>query len=337
MVRKSHASGDITVHDVAKRAGVSQPTVSLVLSGHPTARVAPATRERVRKPAEELGYRPNVVARGLQQRRSFALGLIVPDLRNPFSIDLVSGAERVAAEEGYAVLLCDARERSIEDHIEALESRWIDGVIVEPATAAVAQMALRRNLVVINEPSADNPTVMADMESAGRFAARHLLDLGHRAIGFVGPASDLFRYRAMERAFVRTLREADAQIESEWMRRTPASARGGEAAATAIASLSQRPTAVFCANDLIAIGAMKSFAARKVRVPEDMSVIGCDDIEMAALVQPELTTIALPARELGARAARIVIRDITGVRQERHPRPLPARLVVRGSTARVSA
>jgi DNA-binding LacI/PurR family transcriptional regulator len=325
-------SPNVTVHDVARRAGVSQPTVSLVLSGHPTARVAPATRERVRQAAEELGYRPNVVARGLQQRRSFALGVIVPDLRNPFSIDVISGAERVAAEEGHAVLLCDARERAAADHIEALQSRWIDGVIVEPAANA-ARLPFSHHVVLINEPSADSPAVLADMEHAGRVVAQHLLQLGHTAIGFIGPASDLYRYRIMERAFVRALRDAGIVIRSEWLRRTAPSAQGGERAARALLGLHERPTAVFCANDLIAIGALKACAAIGVRVPADLSIVGCDDIELARLVQPELTTVAVPARELGARAARILIRGLETQRGHAQ-KPLPVHLVVRGTSAR---
>lgn len=326
-------SAAITVHDVAKRAGVSQPTVSLVLSGHPTARVAPATRAKVHRAAQELGYRPNVVARGLNKRRSFALGIVLPDLRNPVSIDLISGAERVAAQEGYALLLCDARARTIDEHLDELESRWIDGVIVDAATTDEVDLKLRRNVVMINEPSTSHPSVVADMEMAGMLAARHFIGLGHREIGFIGPASSLFRYRGLERGFVRTLSEAGIEIRSDWFRRAPATARGGEAACEGLFAVRSRPTALLCANDVTALGAIKALSTRKLKAPEDMSVLGCDDIEMARLVQPELSTIALPVRELGARAVRTLIRDLQGVSQERRARPLPVHLVARATTA----
>jgi DNA-binding LacI/PurR family transcriptional regulator len=332
--RARKANRGPTVHDIARRAGVSQPTVSLVLSGHPTARVAPATRERVRRAAEELGYRPNMVARGLQQRRSFALGVIVSDLRNPFSVAVINGAERVAAKEGYAVLLCDAHDRSVRTHLDELHARLIDGVVVESSGAAswLETQPQYRNLVLIDEPSSVLPAVLADIEEAGRLAARHLLGLGHRRIGFAGPATDLHRYRRMERAFVQELRQANVGVRSDWLRRCPATAAGGEAATRTVLAQADRPTAVFCANDLIAIGALKACAALGVHVPGQMSVMGCDDVEMAQLVVPELTTIALPARELGARAARLLIRRIEGQTSDRSHRPLPARLVVRGST-----
>jgi DNA-binding LacI/PurR family transcriptional regulator len=170
------------------------------------------------------------------------------------------------------------------------------------------------------------------MANAGVLVARHLLQLGHSAIGFIGPASDLFRYRIMERAFVRTLSEAGVVIRSDWLRRATPSAQGGQTAARALIDLHERPTAVFCANDLVAIGALKACAARGLRVPADLSIVGCDDVELAHLVQPELTTIAVPARELGARAARILIRG--GATRRSRAQPLPVHLVVRGPTAR---
>src|SRR5215208_42760 len=146
----------VTTKDVAARAGVSQPTVSLVLSRSAHARVAPETRERVLKAAAELGYRPNVLARGLVQRRSYALGVIVPDIRNPFFADVISGAERVAAEEGYAVLLCEAGDAagSAERHLETLHGRLIDGVILDAVGAAAMDDDLLRglNVVLIDEP-----------------------------------------------------------------------------------------------------------------------------------------------------------------------------------------
>src|SRR5687767_9575236 len=125
-----------TSHDVAARAGVSQPTVSLVLSSNPKARVASATRERVLRAAEELGYRPNVIARSLVRRRSYALGVLVPDLGNQFFADVVSGAERVAAEEGYAVVLTEQRDAPLERQLDALRARQIDGVILDAAGAS---------------------------------------------------------------------------------------------------------------------------------------------------------------------------------------------------------
>lgn len=318
------------------KAGVSQPTVSLVLGDNPTARVSAATRERVLEAAEALGYRPNVLARGLKQRRSYALGVIVPDLANPFYVMAVSGIERVAAERGYAVLLCDAREVNAAEHLAALRSRLIDGVIVsgrwasELPESAVGDL----NLVLIDEASERWPAVVSDAAAAGRLAAEHLLGLGHETLGFIGPAYDLYRFRMRERGFVQALRARGVTLASEHLRRAPPTAVGGEDAMRGLLAAARRPTAVFCANDLMAAGALKACSAAGVPVPEVLSLIGCDDLELARLVTPSLTTIAVPARELGARAARLLLSRIEPDERAPGTRPLPVKLVERDTTAR---
>ena len=336
--RSSAAQRRVTTHDVAARAGVSQPTVSLVLSRNPNARVAADTRERVLKAAEELGYRPNVVARSLVRRRSYAIGLVVPDLANQFFAHVVSGAQRVAVEEGYAVLLCEQRGTSIDQHLEALRARQVDGLILDAAGASAIPEELLDgiNVVLIDQPSERWPGVASDAEGAGRMAAEHLVGLGHRRIAFIGPSADVHSFRMRERGFTRAVRAAGVPIETELFRRARATVAGGHAAMRALLALPTPPTAVFCANDLIALGAYKACAQAGIAIPGDISIVGCDDIEFAQLVTPELTTIAVPARELGARAARLLIRRLSGQStSNRSPRPLPARLVVRGSTGRI--
>ncbi|MFL5575519.1 MAG: LacI family DNA-binding transcriptional regulator [Gemmatimonadaceae bacterium] len=326
-----------TSHDVAARAGVSQPTVSLVLSSNPKARVASATRERVLRAAAELGYRPNVVARSLVRRRSYALGVIVPDLSNQFFADVVSGAERVATEEGYAVFLFAQRDVPLDRQLEALRARQIDGVIVDAAGASAVAPAVFEglNVVLVDAPADRWPGVASDAEGAGRMAAEHLLALGHRRVAFAGPSADVHGFRMRERGFVRALAAAGVALPSELLRRVPATLDGGQAAMRALLALpaGQRPTACFCANDLLALGAHKACTQLGVAMPGAMSLVGCDDIPFARLVTPELTTVAVPARELGARAARLLVREIAGQGGARQQaRPLPVRLVVRGTT-----
>ena len=340
MAKRTSAQRRATTHDVAAKAGVSQPTVSLVLSRNPTARLSANTRERVLKAAEELGYRPNVVARSLVRRRSYAIGLVVPDLANQFFAHVVSGAQRVAIEEGYAVLLCEQRGTSIDQHLDALRARQVDGLILDAAGAASIPEELLDgiNVVLIDQPSERWPGVASDAEGAGRMAAEHLLGLGHRRVAFIGPSADVHSFRMRERGFTRAIRAAGISLESELMRRAPATVAGGHAAMRALLALPNAPTAVFCANDLLALGAYKACGQASVQVPRDVSIVGCDDIEFAQLVTPELTTVAVPARELGARAARLLTRGLAGdpAPPSQRGRPLPVRLMVRGSTARVS-
>lgn len=323
----------ITARDVARRAGVSQPTVSLVLTNNPRARVAERTRERVLLAAQELGYQPNLVARGLVSQRSFGLGVVVPNLDNPFFTEVVSGAERVAAESGYAVLLCDTRQTPAARHIESLRARLIDGVIMDPGSAAAVppELLAELNVVVVDATDGDLPGVSSDVVGTGRLVAGHLLGLGHRRLAFIGPATDSRVFRLRERGFVETARAAGVRFPSSHIRRAPATLAGGKAAMRELLA-GDRPTAVFCANDLTALGALKACHAAGVRVPHDMSVVGCDDIEMAVVVTPELTTVRVPARGLGARAARMLVGLIEG-RSRRPGAPLPVELIVRGTTA----
>jgi DNA-binding LacI/PurR family transcriptional regulator len=325
----------VTARDVAARAGVSQPTVSLVLSGNPTARLSPETRARVKRAARELGYRPNVAARGLARGRSYALGILVPDLRNPFFADVASGAQRVATEEGYAVLLAEAREVEPSRHLEALRARRVDGIIIDAVGASDLDPELLAglNVVLIDEPSTRWPGVASDALGAGRAAADHLLSLGHRRLAVMGPAIDVHTFRQRERGFISAIRAAGIPLPSTLLQRARPTVGGGQEAMRALLALPERPTGVFCANDLMALGALKACARARVAVPDVMSIVGCDDVELARVVTPELTTIAIPARELGARAARMLARQLDGRgKPVSSSRPLPATLKVRGTS-----
>ena len=325
----------ITAADVARKAGVSQPTVSLVLSKNPKARVAKATRARVLQAAKELGYRPNRLAQGLVHQRSFALGLIVPGFANPVYSNIVTGAERVAAEEGYAVLLCEADQVDASYHLQALIDRQVDGVIIAGiAAGALAEQDLARlNVVLINQPSEQYSTVAGDSLAAGRAAAQHLLELGHERIAFIGPSTSLPAFRLRERGFAEGLRAAKVIPSSDYWQRADASVAGGLRAMRALLALAEPPTAVFCATDIIALGAHKAVSKAGIRLGVDLSLLGCDDIEMNTLVSPELSSIRTPQRELGARAVRLLIQQLDDAKASTHI--LPVTLVKRGTTGKV--
>lgn len=327
----------VTALEVARQAGVSQPTVSLVLSRNPTARVAPETRARVLKAAEELGYRPNRLAQGLVHRRSFAIGVIVPGFANPVNASIISGVERVAADAGYAVLLCETAEVDVAQHLKALADRQIDGVVlagISEASLSGAELD-RLNLILINQSSERFSTVEDDSLAAGTLAAEHLLELGHRRIAFIGPGSSASTFRLRERGFATRLRAGGVTLVSEhWLRSEPTVAAGMQAM-RALLARSDRPTAVFCANDLIALGAHKACAKAGVAPPKEMSILGCDGLDLGTLVTPELSSISTPQRELGARAVRLLLRqlDAKGKVMPSH-QTLPVKLLLRGTTAR---
>lgn len=327
----------VTALEVARQAGVSQPTVSLVLSRNPKARVAPETRARVLKAAEELGYRPNRLAQGLVRRRSYAIGVVVPGLANPVNTSIVSGVERVAVEAGYAVLLCETGEVDAAQHLKALADRQIDGVVL----VGVSEAALpvpdldRLNLVLINQTSERFSTVSGDSLAAGALAAEHLLALGHRRFGFIGPGSLAMSFRMRERGYAAALRDAGIVPAGEHWLRADQTVAGGIGAMTTLLAQAERPTAVFCANDLIALGAHKACAMAGVRLPGDLSLLGCDGVDLGTLVTPELSSIVTPQRELGARAVRLLLRQLDGEGRVAPSRQmLPVKLLPRGTTGR---
>ena len=326
----------VTALEVAKVAGVSQPTVSLVLSHNPKARVSPETRARVIKIAEELGYRPNRLAQGLVHRRSFALGVIVPGFANPVNSAIISGAERVATKAGYAVLLCETGEVGVGQHLKALVDRQIDGVIIagisedELADADLGGV----NVVLVNQQSDVFSTVQDDSLRAGTIAAEHLLGLGHRTLAFIGPVTLASAFRLRERGFAEALRVADAVPSSDYWQRADATVAGGVSAMRALLALRTPPTAVFCANDLGALGAHKACAIAGVSLPADLSILGCDDIDLGTLVTPELSTVSTPKRELGARAVRLLLRQLEGGEASvPTAQTMPVKLLLRGTTS----
>jgi LacI family transcriptional regulator len=301
--------------------------------------VSAQTRERVVRAAGELGYRPNILARGLVQRKSYAIGVMVPDLSNPFFLDVVTGVQRVAAEAGYAVLPGDVREVPPQRHLDALLARQVDGVILDGFGALALQEGalMGMKVVLVDEPSERWPGVASDALGAGRLAAEHLIGLGHTRLAFAGPATDVHGLRMRERGFFQALREAGIALPSERLRRVPPTVSGGLAAMKALLALppAQRPTACFCAVDLLAAGALKACLTAGVAVPGEMSIVGCDDVELARVLTPELTTVRVPARELGARAARLLIRQLDDEAWTPKPgKPLPVKLITRGTTGR---
>lgn len=325
----------VTSRDVASRAGVSQATVSLVFSGASPGRVSTVTRDRVLAAAQDLGYEPNVVARALVQGRSYTIGVVVPSMRDPFFVDAVTGAQRVAREEGYALIVAEADEASVDSTVAMLRGRQVDGMLIDAlGISSINADALEgMRVVLIDELSERWPGVVSDAEEAGRLVAAHMLELGHRRIGFLGPLSEAHAFRQRERGFMRTLRAAGLVPPSEHVRRVRATVDGGRTGTQAILATSPRPTAVFGANDLIALGALKACARAGLTVPDHISIAGCDDIETAQLVTPELTTVDVRPRELGARAARLLLEGIAGRNRRASARPLGVRLIVRGTTA----
>jgi DNA-binding LacI/PurR family transcriptional regulator len=321
----------VTSVDVARRAGVSQSTVSLVFSGKGAGRVSEATQERVRRCARELGYRPNVAAQALRLGSSRAVALLVPDVTNPFFSRVLRGAQRAAQAAGYTVALVDtANDRRWEaQSFEALRAGPVDGYLLFEVSAPEA-MGPDQHAVLMESEAPGRPSVRFDAEGGAAAAFAHLLELGHRRIGHLAAAFDAPTFHLREAARRRVLAEAGLDPDSQPRVLTPIDIDEARDAAGPL--LDERPTAVFCDDDLIAAGLYLAVRERGLRIPADLSVIGFDDMDFARVLEPPLTTVALDAEQLGASAFELLEARMAGRRAKRRRVVLPAELLVRGST-----
>lgn len=317
--------------DVAKAAGVSVSTVSRALVAPD--QVSDATRRRVVEAAERLGYRPNPVARGLRLGRTHAVGLIVPDLENPYFASVTKGVQARARAEGYAVFVADSDEdASAEPELIAGLAARVDGLVLASPRSddAVLRAALDGTTAVLaNRELAGLPSVTLDDEDGVNQVLGHLRALGHRRVAFAaGPASSWSGNRRLAGLRAAAERLGDVELVDLGSFR-PHFAGGFAAADHAVAS---GATAVFAFNDLMALGILDRLRARGVRVPQDLSVVGCDDVAVATLVSPTLTTVHSPLGALGRRAVDLLLARLRGSDAEPDAIPLPVELVIRGST-----
>jgi DNA-binding LacI/PurR family transcriptional regulator len=318
--------------DVARCAGVSQSTVSLVFSGKGRGRVSEATAERVRDCARELGYRPNAAAQALRLGASRAVALLVPDMTNPFFSRVLRGAQRAAAEAGYIVILVDTQnDRHWESQsFEALRAGPVDGYMLFEVTAPEA-LGADENVVLMETEGPRRPSVRFDGEAGAAAAFEHFVELGHRRIGHLAAAFRALTFEDRERARRRVLSQAGIDPDEQPRVLTPITI--DDARINAGTLLDERPTAVFCDDDVIAAGMYLAARERGIRIPDHLSVIGFDDMDFARVLEPPLTTVALDAELLGSVSFELLEQRLAGKRTRKRV-VLPAELLVRGSTAR---
>jgi len=325
-----------TSRDVAQAAGVSQAAVSLVLGEKWRGRVSEATAERVREAAQELGYRPNLAARNLRLGRTRTVLLVVPALTTEFFAGVYTGAARVAAEHGFGVVLYPSPEGigPARDPFGSARAA-LDGVIAS-SMAADALTAIRGDqlpLVMLDsdpEGSLGAATVNLDIRDGVRQIAEHLLTLGHRH--FLHLAADIPSWTFEVRARELTTRLAEVPGTHLRTARAPISIEGAsEAAEAALRAPGPRPTALVCDDDKLAAGAYKAARRLSLRIPEDLSITGLDDLALSRAIDPELTTVRLNAELFGERGMQALL----AVLENKTPPQgdIPVELVVRGSTA----
>lgn len=321
----------VGIKDVARRAGVSIGTVSNVVNRPHV--VSPETRVRVQTVIEELGYVRDESARQLRAGRSRTLALLVLDLANPFFIDVACGAEEAAYEADLNVITCNSGQRVDREtaYLAMLAEQSVCGVLLSPVTDASVD-GLRRNgipYVFVDRLVPGACSVSVDDVAGGALAAGHLLDCGHRRIAFVNGPAVLAQCRDREQG-VRSVLPDPIVLAAGGL-----DVASGRDAGARLLALTPRPTAVFCANDLLALGVLQAMVAVGVRVPDEMAIVGYDDIEFAAAAAVPLTSVRQPAARLGWTAAELLIAETSGEDSHEHKSVVyKPELVVSESTLR---
>ena len=327
-----------TITDVARELGVSISTVSRALTRPQLLR--PETRARVLAAVEQLNYRPNLLARGLKSGRAGAILLVVPNL-SPFFMEIFAGAEEAAHEAGFSVLLGHSAEDPAREIacFDQVASGRADGIIsaAVPSIYASGKRPLPPLVMVMERcPERTVPLIRVDDDTGAMRATEHLIGLGHRRIAHIcGNKKAQSSARRLE-GYRRALDQAGLRAQPEWIHPGDYSVQSGMDAVRRLMLLKHPPTAIFCANDEMAYGAIHALHLLGLRVPQDISIAGCDDQNMAAYSSPPLTTLHIPRHDLGRRAALELIDKLQG-RDVAHEVLLPTRLVVRESTAAPAA
>ncbi|MDQ2623921.1 MAG: LacI family transcriptional regulator [Actinomycetota bacterium] len=335
----------VTLRDVAEQAGVHPGTASRALNPETQGLVSDVTVRRVQQAAKALAYRPNPMARGLKTNRSTMVAIVVPDLSNPLFPPIVRGAEVELSRAGYTSIIADTdnepeRERTA---LAALQARQVDGLLI--GSARREDGAIRELFeqgvpaVLINRRSDDValPAVTGDDQRGIELAIAHLRGLGHSVIAHLSGPRELSTGLSRQRTFRQVIAETGGDVSDDLV--VECRTYSVEAGAEAMRSLLDhaRPTAVLAGNDQIAVGAIEALRERGLRCPEDVSVVGFNDMPFVDKLSPPLTTIRVPHAEVGAEAARILVRWMTRGEWTSSTTTLPVELVVRGSTAPAAA
>ncbi len=329
-----------TMKDVAERAGVSTATVSRALMN--PEKVSAATRQKVEQAVIDVGYSPHALARNAKRSESRTILVIVPDICDPFFSEIIRGIETTAAQEGYLVLIGDCAHQNQQEKsfLNLMLTRQIDGMVLLgsqlPFDTGVEEQRNLPPMVMANEfaPELELPTVHIDNLTAAFEAVNHLYQLGHRRIACIaGPEQmPLSHYRLQ--GYIQSLRRNGLTVVPEYIVRGDFTFEAGAAALKQLMALPQPPEALFCHSDIMALGALSQAKAQGLRVPQDISLVGFDDIELARYSDPQLTTVAQPRFAIGREAMLLLLEQLQGKSVSNGSRLLDSELKIRASSAR---
>ena len=325
-----------TIHDVAQDAGVSPTTVSRYLNNR--IELPSTTAARIDAAIRKLDYRPNLLAKRLSTGKTEAVGLVTPEIREPFFAELASAFEDEADRHGYTVFISSTRsdrKREIAS-LERLHDGHVDGLLMMTNTAddgtLAALIGRRRNVVIVDEdiPGVSAPRLFVENEAGAHAATRHLIEAGHTRIAYLGGPDGLFTVGERYAGFVRAMREAGIGIRPEYVAIGSFAPDLARAATLNFLALDHPPTALFASSDYLMIGAVQGLRASGVRIPDDMSLVGFDDMSFGELLTPPLSAIRQPVESLGRLGFQTLLALLNGESPPMLTR-LPVQLMVRQS------
>ncbi|WP_299597295.1 LacI family DNA-binding transcriptional regulator [uncultured Microbulbifer sp.] len=335
----------MSIKKVAKLAGVSTATVSRYLNS--PEQVKEKTRNKVQAAIRETGYAPNSLARNFRRGKTSLIVVVLPAVGDPFLDKVMRGIWRVADEQGYSILIRDTQANSHEfdEYTDLVFSKQADGILLLASISPFDEAASNRDnerahpplvlgLESVSAELSHFPSVRVDNIAAAMDGTDYLIQLGHQRIGFIAGKRDSLLTKDREKGYRKAMRQAKLAVSNDWIVEGEQTIDGARRATRRLLDLEQRPTAIFCANDEMALGAMHEIKNAGLKVPRDISVIGFDDIRYAEIADPPLTTISQPAEEIGERSMRRLCQAIDGSDGDSAPEMLPHNLIVRKSTGK---
>jgi DNA-binding LacI/PurR family transcriptional regulator len=328
-----------TIYDIAKEAGVSIATVSKVINGK--GRISAETRNAVIAIMERFDFQPSVIASALTGKRTFTLGLLVPDVSNPFFAEIARAIEDQGHHLGYSVVMCntDNKDEKIERYISLLLQKSVDGIIIATGIEKkeILDQLLSKGLPIVliarEMPLVAVETVVVDDYAGGCLAANHLIELGHKEIAILGESQKVSSSRERMRGFRQTMADAGLTFNENWLKICEYKVADGNINTLELLQADSRPSAIFACNDLLAVGALQAAKELRISVPSELSIISFDNTILASVTNPTLTAIAQPMEQMGKLAVDLIVEYIKGDKKAKQRIVFRPELLIRESTA----
>ncbi|NBI27841.1 LacI family DNA-binding transcriptional regulator [Chengkuizengella marina] len=330
-----------TIYDIAREAGVSIATVSKVINN--TGRIGDKTKQKVMKVMKDLDYHPSIVASALTGKKTHTIGLLIPDIANPFFAEIARSVEDMGNELGFSVMMCSTDNNIDKEskYISLLEQKRVDGIILATGTqnTTILQNLLKKKvpiaLIARDMPSLPVDTVLVDDYMGGYEATSHLIKLGHQKISIIAEDLTVMSSKERIRGYCQALEDHGLAFDERLLHVSDFTIEGGRKVAAKILSENNSATAIFACNDLLAMGAIQAAREKGIQIPEDLSIIGFDNTILASICDPPLTTIAQPIQDMGKKVVELLVKEIKEEKTTKQRVVLMPKLEIRKTTSEI--